>query len=503
MAEGAGRSRSDLAATDGATSMVRGLAGGVWWIAGGAVALLVALSPRYGWHRDELYFLQSGRHLAWGYVDQPPFTPLVARIVDELAGPNLVALRLLPALATAATIVLAAMLVRELGGDRRVQVVGAAAAAGGGFVLAVGHLLSTATFDLTAWMALLVVTAHLLRTGDVRWWAAAGAVAGAALLNKHLIVLLGVSLLVGMVVERRWSLLWNPWLLAGGTIAVVIAAPNLAWQAANGWPQVEMAGALSDRLAAENRATLVPLQLLFVGPLLVPLLWQGGRWLHRDPGGAAFRPLLWAWPTGLVLTFASGGRPYYVFPLTLAVSMAGVVAWSRRDRGGRTLPWLIGVNAAVSFPLALPVLPLSVSGLSATVNETVAETVGWPDLVDQVAQVVGRLPADEQERVILLTATYGEAGALDLYGPDLGLPPAHSPHNSYADFRRPTDDEATTIGIRYGAGTLEEHFERCEQVTTVENRHGIDNEVRGTPIVACHGLRGSWADVWPQLRRLS
>lgn len=502
MVETSGRDREP--ARSGDVTLTRApLPAAVWWIAGGVVVLLLVLSPRYGWHRDELYFLQAGRHLAWGYVDQPPFTPLVARIVDEIVGPNLVALRLLPALATAVTVVLGAAFVKELGGDRRMQVLGAAAAAGGGFVIGVGHLLATATFDLTAWMALLVVAARLLRTGDARWWLGVGTVAGVALLNKHLIVLLVVSLLTGILIERRWALLANRWLVAGGAIAVVIAAPNLVWQAANGWPQMEMAAALSERLAAENRVTLLPLQVLFVGPLLVPLLWWGGRWLHRDPGGAAFRPLLWAWPTALALTFASGGRPYYAFPLTLAVALAGVASLTRRTSGVRGLPWLIGINAALVIPLALPVLPLSAAGLSAVANETVAETVGWPDLADQVAEVVEGLPADEGERVVLLAATYGEAGALDLYGPDRGLPPAHSPHNGYADFRRPTDDGATVVAIRYGLDTLEPHFENCEQVTTVDNDHDIDNEVRGAPIAVCRGLRTSWTEVWPQLRRLS
>lgn len=482
------------------TGMAGSLPRAVWWVAGAVVSMLVVVSPRYGWHRDELYFLQAGRHLAWGYVDQPPFTPLVARIVDEVVGPNLFALRLLPALATAATVVLGAAFVRELGGDRRSQALGAAAVAAGGFVLGAGHLLSTATFDLTAWMALLVVAARLLRTADARWWTAVGAVAGAALLNKHLIVLLVVSLLAGVVVERRCALLASGWLVAGGAIAFVIAAPNLAWQATNGWPQLEMADALSDRLAVENRVTLIPLQLLFVGPLLVPLLWWGLRWLAREP---AFRALLWAWPAALALTFATGGRPYYAFPLTLAVALAGVVARVQRAPTGRKLPWLIGANAVLSIPLALPVLPLSVAGPSAAVNETVAETVGWADLADQVVRVVEDLPADDRDGVILLAATYGEAGALDLYGPARGLPLAHSPHNSYADFRRPADDDATVVSVRYGLDELERHFEDCEEVTTVDNDHGIENEVRGTPIAVCRGLRGSWPEVWRRLRRLS
>lgn len=475
----------------------------VWLIAGSATVLLVAVASRYGWHRDELYFLQAGRHLAWGYIDQPPFTPFVARVADELARHNLVILRLLPALSTAATIVIGAALVRELGGSRRAQIAGAGAVAAGGFVLGAGHLLATATFDLTAWMALIWVTARMLSTGDARWWTAFGAVAGAALLNKHLIVLLVVAVLAGLIMERRWDLLVSPWVIAGGGLAVAIASPNLLWQAANGWPQLDMARALSDRLAAESRATLVPLQFAFLGPLLVPLLWRGSRWLHRHTPARPFRPLLWAWPAGLVLTFVSGGRPYYAFPLTLAIALAGVVAYDRRQHRPGVLSWLIAANAALVIPLALPLLPVRTMKPAIAMNEPLAETIGWPELVDQVAAVVQTLPTDEQDEVLLLTASYGEAGALDRYGPEHRLPAAYSPHNSYAEFRQPTNDRATVVAVRYEPAHLNAYFDRCGQVAVIGNAHDIPNEARGAPIVVCRGLRGTWTDVWPQLRHLS
>ena len=301
----------------------------VLYVAGAVGALLVALSPRYGWHRDELYFRVAGQHLAWGYVDQPPFTPFVARLAETIAPGNLAVLRLLPALTTAATVTLGGLIARELGGERRAQILGAAAVAAGGFALGVGHLLSTAVFDLTAWLALLWLTTRLLRTGDGRWWIAFGAAAGVAMLNKNLVVLLSAALLFGLTVERRWDLLGSRWLLVGAAIALAIAAPNLVWEARHGWPQLDMARALSKRLADENRPILLPLQLVLVGPLLAFLLWRGARWLARDPSARRFRALLWAWPVALVATFATGGRPYYPFPLAIVVLVAGVVATER------------------------------------------------------------------------------------------------------------------------------------------------------------------------------
>jgi hypothetical protein len=263
-----------------------------------------------------------------------------------------------------------------------------------------------------------------------------------------------------------------------------------------------MAEALSERLATENRVTLLPLTLLFIGPFLIWVVVAGARWLRRAPGARPYRPLLWAWPACLAITFLSGGRPYYALPFTIAVLLAGVAGLDAPERLDRVRTWVI-VNALVSIPLAVPLLPASSAKVSATVNEAVAETVGWPELVDQVAAVVADLPADERSTVVLLTGSYGEAGALDRFGPSHGLPPAYSAHNSYADFRQPTDDGATVVAVRYDLAYLERFFERCEVVDHVDNGRDIDNEVQGTPIVVCRGLEHPWPETWGQLRHLS
>jgi 4-amino-4-deoxy-L-arabinose transferase-like glycosyltransferase len=473
-------------------------------IAGVAVLLLVVTASRYGWHRDELYFLEAGKHLAWGYVDQPPFTPFVARIADEVAPGNLVVLRIAPMLSTALLVVVGALIAREMGGQRFAQVMAAAAVAFGGFALGVGHLLATAAFDIAAWMALLWIFLRILRTADPRWWLAFGAVAGVAMLNKNLVVLLGLALAFGLVAARRRDVASLRWLGAGGGVAVLIALPNLVWQSQHDWPQLHMAEALNERLAAENRATLLPLQLLFNGPALVYALWRGARWLARASEATPFRAALWAWPAGLVITFATGGRPYYCLALATTVVIAGIVAIERAG-SRRALVWCVALNALVSVPAALPLLPVTTLPTTHldTLNEAVAETVGWPQLVDQVAGVVQALPTSEQHDVILLTGSYGEAGAIDRFGPARGLPHAYSPHNSYPYFRQPTNDGATVVAVRMSMGELAPLFDQCAQVATVDNGVDVQNEVQGTPILVCRGLKGTWRDLWPRLRKLS
>lgn len=298
----------------------------------------------------------------------------------------------------------------------------------------------------------------MLRTGDPRLWAAYGVVVGVALWNKRLPVLLTVALLVALVADRRWQLLRTPWLVVGGILAAALIAPHVVWQATHGWPQLEMASALSARLGTENRITLLPLQLLLLGPPLVPL------------SGAVAR---------------GQGRP--------------------DPASARAVPRLIGINLVVGLPLSLPVLPVGV--LAATpigeVNDTLVEQVGWPALAQQVADVVADLPAGEAERAILLTGSYGEAGALDRYGPELGLPEVHSGHNSYWSWRRPPDDDAPVVAVRLSPDVLDEHFDTCEVAGTVDNGVGVDNEVQGAPIAVCRDLRGTWAQRWPRFRHVN
>jgi hypothetical protein len=191
-----------------------------------------------------------------------------------------------------------------------------------------------------------------------------------------------------------------------------------------------------------------------------------------------------------------------VLPLTVVVLLAGIVQWMREERG-RLLAGLLVASTVATIPLAVPVLPRGSADVTSAVNEAVAETVGWPELVDQLAGVVNRLPADEQDDVILLAASYGEAGAIDRFGPARGLPPAYSAHNSYADFREPSDEGATVVSVRYSVGFLRQHFIDCEQVATVDNGYDIDNEVQGQPIVVCRGLRRPWPATWDALRRFS
>jgi hypothetical protein len=374
-------------------------------------------------------------------------------------------------------------------------------------VLAVTHILSTTTFDLLAWVLVLWLVTRLLQGADERLWIVVGAVAGIGLLNKHLVLFLLLSLAVGIVLGGRVDVLRSWWLAAGVALALVIWSPNLVWQATHGWPQLDMARAIAREDGAENRATLVPLQLLLLGPLLLPIWGSGLWWLSRSNQTRPLRPLAWTYPVLLVAVFLGAGKSYYVAPVLLVYLAAGCVVvdrWMTTSRRVMAVGALVTVSAVTSAIIALPLLPASDVGDSpvAALNDDALETIGWPQLIDEVAAVVRTLPPPQQQAAILFASNYGEAGAIDHLGPSVGLPRAYSGHNSYSDWGIPPDaaGPVVVIGIT-DRGYVHSHWSGCEMTASIDNGFGVDNEEQGAPIWLCNAPARPWAEMWDDLTR--
>lgn len=478
-------------------------------------AVMFAFSGLYGLHRDEMYFIIAGRHPGFGYVDQPPLTPLLAAAEVQILGVSAMAVRVLPTLAYGVVVLLSAAIAREFGGGRLAQFVAALTVAVSGWI-AVAHFASTETFDILGWMALLLVLVRIFRGGDLRLWLLAGLVAGITLENKNLLVYLAVGLVAGILLARRFDLLRSKWLWWGAAIALTIWLPNLLWQAAHGWPQLEMARIIAEHSGANNRSSLIPIQVLLAGPVLVPIFLAGLWWLLRSKESVPWRPIGWAYLVSLAVIYVTKGKGYYnsgLIPVIIAAGSVPVTRWLQG--GGRAIRFAKSatyVGATVLSGLfivliALPVIPASRFPTSdvARGNPDAVSTYGWPSFVAQVEAVSNQLTPTEREHTAIVAGNYGEAGALELLGGP-GLPPVYSGHNSLWD-RGPPDDSRTTTILVTSQSNAGDYFGQwlgpCRLAATIDlGFPSRITEEQGAGVWVCGPRTTPSSDIWSKFRHL-
>jgi hypothetical protein len=485
-------------------------------VVGGVVfVVLMSLSGRYGFHRDELYFFECAKHLQASYVDQPVFTPLLAWVSLKVFGVSLPGLRVWPALAVWATVIVGGLIAREFGGTRRSQLFAAIATATMPAVLGAGHILDTTAFDILAWGALAFVVVRIGRTGDCRWWLVGGLVLGLGLTNKHSVGLFALALLIGALLSRGRQLVLNRWFAAGTLIAAVFTIPDIWWQAQHDWATVAMTHVLNQENGGlKNIATWVIGQLLMTALVLVFVWITGLRFLWRS-GRPLWQALAWAY--GLLFVFfavTTGAKIYYLAGAYVYLLAAGTVAidgWlAARPRRLPILLAATGLLTVVALPFVLPVLPPADVGPSAKVNTVSAESIGWPQLVGTVRTVWASLPAGQRANAVIFTSNYGEASAINVLGQGTGLPQAVSGHNTYW-WWGPGNPRATTVvavmpGPVDGGGDaayLRQFFKSVRAVATLSNPYRIHNQEFDGHVYLCTAPRHPWGQMWPQLRSYS
>ena len=474
------------------------------------LALHTLTNGQYGFHRDELAFLADARHLDWCFPAYPAFTPLVARLGLVLFGAAPAGVRLFAALAQCGVMLLSGMMARELGGGRRAQVLAAVAVSVSPVALMAGHLFQYVSFDLFWCVLLSWVALRLLLTGDPRWLAAAGVVAGLGLNTRYTMAWMTAGLLAGILASPARRLLWNRWLWAGAAAAIVLITPVLVWQWRHDWLALEFTRAMHARDVRIGRTDGFLWKQLFVpAHLFTAPLWLAGLWFYLRRGeGRAVRSLGWGFLATLALYALSQARDYYTAPLYPMLLAAGAVAAA----GWRTCAWraqwaALAVALITGWAMIVPAAPAGSRWFYKVVslNGDLAEEVGWPEFVAQVAQVHRALPEAERGRAGLLASNYGEAGALGLYGPALGLPPVMGRTNSFWLRGYDPREPGTVIVTGMSAENAQRYFEACEWKATITNSLGVRNEESSDAryILVCRGPREPWAELWRRLRQWS
>ncbi|MGJ9424031.1 glycosyltransferase family 39 protein [Aeromicrobium sp. CF3.5] len=467
-------------------------------------AALTIATPAYGYHRDELYFRMLP--LQWGYVDQPPLTPLIARTFSAIADETW-ALHVPATLFMVVSIMVVSLIARELGGGRAAQTLSAWAYGTSLLPLEFARVLLTATLDLVVWPLVILFVLRAVLRHRPQWWLAVGLVVGLSMYNKLLIALLvlGLAAAVAMVGPRR--LFVSRWVWAGAGVALIIGAPNLIYQATHDWPQLAMGDALARHNGDQVRLLTVPILLVMLGLPLVPIWGAGLVALVRRPEWRPVRFVAVALPVVLLLVFVGGTQFYYSLGLMSAILAAGCVtvgAWMGHGSVSRRR-WVVAgvaVNAAISVVIALPVVPaqyLQFTPIPAF-NQIAQDQIGWPEYVRDVARVRATLAPSQRSRTVVIADNYGQAGAVARYGPQYGITEVFSAQNELYYLDRPPEVADTAIVIGAPLASIQGLFSTCRLAGRLDNTIGVDNEEQNRPISICEDPIGGWVAVWPKMQ---
>lgn len=491
-------------------------------------ALLMATSTQYGYFRDALYYLACSQHLAWGFVDQPPLIVFLVWLVRHTIGTSLPALMLLPALGGAARILLTAQFARRLGAARFGCSLAAVLAAVPGVWQVIDHQFAMNAFEPLFWTGCAYAVLRMIQTQRPRYWLLFGLIAGLGLENKYSMAAFAFCLLLAMLFGPARKFLFSPWILAGGAVALLIFLPNLLWNIHHHWPFLELMHNIraSGRDIVLSPAAFLAQQILIMQPLTLPFWLAGFFWYLFAKEARPYRVFGWAFLLTLLFFLMSHGKSYYSAPVYPLVLAAGGVAFEQfisrlaAKHGGlcrfvlKPAAFAVPVaGALLLLPVTLPVLSVGAylryqthlpfpiprsehSHAASPLPQHFADEFGWVEMVDAASRAYHSLAPEEQAKTAIFGNNYGEAGAIDFFGPGYGLPKAISGHQSYFLWgpRNYTGEIIIVLGGEFRSTSS--HFASCETVPTQENPYALERR----PVLLCRGLKENLQTLWPKLK---
>jgi len=481
------------------------------------VGVLLTIVGRYGYFRDELYYLACGKHPAWGYVDQPPLIAWIAWLLAHTIGQSLFAIRLLPALAIGLAIYLTSRVAQELDAGRFAMIVAAILMAIMPLALGIGHLFTMNAFDYPLWLALAWITLRIANTGNPRLWIAFGALAGLTILNKYDVLFYLAAVLAGIVLTpwRRW--LANRWFWCGAALAVFIALPNFLWQQSHSFPFLELMSNIrrNGRDISPPPLGFLGQQLQIVNPLSFLVALAGTVWLLLRP---RFRAIGIAFLVFYFLLESLGAKNYYLGPIYRAMFAAdAVVIEPITARCARWAPiTFVGLRVAltlVTVPLSLPILspdhfetythithleqPKFEHQLQGPLPQIYADMFGWPEMVQTAANFFHTLPPEQQQNTAIWAENYGVGSAFYFFGPQYGLPDPIGAHQSFYLWG-PRDYHSPDL-IVLGSHDDADLRNICDSVQVVgQSDHPLSRPSEHFDIYYCRGLHIDLQTDWPK-----
>jgi hypothetical protein len=494
----------------------------VLYLAFAKLLLHLLTAGRYGIFRDEMYYVACSKHLAWGYVDHPPMNVFITWFARHAFGDSLLGLRLLPAIAGAALVWMTGRLTREMGGSRFAQALAALAVIPVPIYLILHHWLTMNAFEPLVWMGCIWCALRAINFGEPRYWFWFGALTGIGFETKYSIAFLVFGVLVGVLLGPERRFLKSRWLWSGMLVAAILALPNFLWQLRHDFPFLQLIHnvRMGNRDIVRGPFSFVADQAAIMNPILFPL-WAGGLlWLFFGHEGRRYRLLGWAYVVVLTAFIVLGGKNYYVVPIYPMLFAAGAVGFERVT--AQSFAWsravyvsAIVVVGALLTPISCPILspegylryqtalhvqpPVAERQNNGPLPQFFADEFGWEEMAQQVARVYNGLSPEERSHTAIFGNSWGEAAAIDFYGPRYGLPAAISKHNNYWYWgpRDYTGDIVIVLGSD-GRGDRE-HFRSVEAAGRVEHPYSRRDE--HFTIWLCRGLNQDLREVWPAMKK--
>jgi hypothetical protein len=488
----------------------------------GMFVLHLVFNNRYGYFRDEFDYMSCGEHPAWGYVDHPPMIPFLVALCRSLFGDSLRSIRLVPALSSSALVLLTAWVARLFGGRGYACFLAALCVCVAPIFLSDGSLLTTNCLEPLFWTGCAAAAVLAVGRREPRYWLLFGLVAGLGLEEKYSIGVFGLGIVAGLLLTKERDAFLGKWIWLGGLLALLVFLPNLLWSIQNHWPFAQNMAHIraSGRDIRLSPGRFFLEQLLLVHFVASPVWIVGVFALLVSRGFAPYRFLGWTYLVTFGLFVALGGKNYYLAPIYPSLFAAGAVvvegasgrlAWARP-----ALLLLLGASGVWLLPITVPVLspegfieymhrlpfalPRSEKGHErAVLPQHYADQFGWPELVDVVAEAYRRVPEEERKDCGIFAQNYGQAGAIDFFGPGKGLPKALSGHQSFFLWGPRGYSGRCLVVLDDKREVLEGLFESVEYVGTSDHPLALERHI---PVYICRGPRfGSLEALWPRVKR--
>jgi len=285
-------------------------------------------------------------------------------------------------------------------------------------------------------------------------------------------------------------------------LALLMWLPNLVWQAADGWPVLELGADIAGEYGGVlGRIGLVGQALVMFSPVVAVVWVYGLVRLLRDERWVLLRPVAVAFLAITGVFLVSGGKGYYLAGAIPPLIAAGCTLLAERWAPRRLVAAgaVLALSGMVAWPALVPVLPVRTYAASpyTAIDQDQLETIGWPELHRTVVEAVRRIPEGQRDAAVVFTGNYGEAGALEWYG--VGAP-VYSGHNGWRDWGPPPDLAGPVVVV--GVRDVSVAFRACFEAGRVRNAAGADNEESGARVWICDGPLPSWSQAWPRLTHL-